>query len=354
MADSLSVAVMTRDEAQKLDRCLASIKGFVDEVVVLDTGSKDDSIEVAKSHGARVESIVWPDSFSEGLNALLALVKTDWTLRMDSDEWFEPEQAARIKGLIADDAIAAYRLVIRDLMPSGGHADLILMRLWRTHESARYQKHIHETIPDASMREAFPGKRVASSDVWFWHDGHIDMTEKTPRNRRLLERQIAENPDDLQSEAMLIISMRHLGEPVGEERMLKMIDRMSGIELASKPPPQVAMLFCMYFENLSEEDALGDRAGKAARTASRWFSEAPVVVFFAARLMVARKEFARAFDLLLNLEQMASSGRYDRTIPVPKEMLGPPLWNMLGYVATQVGREDVADRCRRRLSGPSR
>src|SRR5689334_11935215 len=93
MREGVTLAVMVRDDANGLDRCLASLKEFVDEIVVLDTGSKDDSVEVAKRHGATTYEIEWRDDFSYALNILFSKVQTSWTIRLDSDEWFDPDQA---------------------------------------------------------------------------------------------------------------------------------------------------------------------------------------------------------------------------------------------------------------------
>src|SRR6185436_12736230 len=107
----LTLAVMVRDDAKKLDRCLASMRAFVDQLVVLDTGSKDDSIEVAKKYGATVHQIEWPDDFSVALNILLSKVETNWTFRLDSDEWLDPAQARAVRDLTTHDKVGGYYVV---------------------------------------------------------------------------------------------------------------------------------------------------------------------------------------------------------------------------------------------------
>src|SRR5437868_4083056 len=113
MPGALTLAVMVRDDARRLDRCLLSLQDHVGEIVVLDTGSTDDSVEVAESHKAKVEKIEWPNDFSKALNVLLAMVHTPWTLRLDSDEWIDPKQAGELRNLVKEEHSSAFRLIRR-------------------------------------------------------------------------------------------------------------------------------------------------------------------------------------------------------------------------------------------------
>src|SRR5438105_1505545 len=144
MADAITLAVMVRDDALRLDRCLASLKEFVDEIVVLDTGSVDESVDIARKHGARVEQIEWPNDFSTALNVMLGLVQTTWTLRLDSDEWFDPSQAKILRTYANADQVAGYYLTRRDMMPSGSYDEIYVLRLWRTHRDIQYEGVVHE------------------------------------------------------------------------------------------------------------------------------------------------------------------------------------------------------------------
>ncbi|MDP6775756.1 MAG: glycosyltransferase, partial [Candidatus Latescibacteria bacterium] len=79
-AQKLSVCMIARDEAQFLTRCLESIQGLADEVVVGDTGSTDDTRQVAVEGGARVVEAPWEDDFSLARNAVLEEATGDWVL----------------------------------------------------------------------------------------------------------------------------------------------------------------------------------------------------------------------------------------------------------------------------------
>src|SRR5689334_18098082 len=136
---SVSLAVMVRDEAVRLKRCLESARDAFDEIVVLDTGSKDDTVAVARSLGARVSEMEWPGSFSVAFNTLLDEIRTDWTFRLDSDEWFGVEPGSPIRDAMQDDTKYGYKLQMRDILPTGGHREFALFRMWRTNPAMRYR-----------------------------------------------------------------------------------------------------------------------------------------------------------------------------------------------------------------------
>ncbi|MFM7790363.1 MAG: glycosyltransferase family 2 protein, partial [Microcystis panniformis] len=86
----LSLCMIVKNEAENLRRCLDSVKGVVDEMIVMDTGSTDDTIAIAKSYGAIVPSYDWRGNFSEARNKALKYVTCDWILVLDADEELNP------------------------------------------------------------------------------------------------------------------------------------------------------------------------------------------------------------------------------------------------------------------------
>ncbi len=84
--DGISLCMIVKNEAQNLPRCLASAQPYVNELVVVDTGSQDKTREIAAAHGARVEQFIWCDDFAAARNYALTLVGCDWVLMLDADE----------------------------------------------------------------------------------------------------------------------------------------------------------------------------------------------------------------------------------------------------------------------------
>ncbi|MBN8816616.1 MAG: glycosyltransferase family 2 protein [Sphingomonas sp.] len=189
MADprpSLAAVLIVRDEARCIARCLDSVRPWVDRIVVLDTGSRDDTIAIARRCGAEVSEMAWPDSFAEARNAALALSDADWNLVIDADEWIErggealrawcagPRRLGRVT-IVSDGAAGnATRNRITRLLPRGVH----------------FAGRVHEQVASDLSR--------ADIDLTIGHDGYADaqLARKRERNRPLLLAELSDQPDD--------------------------------------------------------------------------------------------------------------------------------------------------------------
>lgn len=99
----LSVAVITKNAARHLEACLQSV-AFADQIVVVDSGSSDDTVRIARSAGAEVIETDWP-GFGPQKNRALALCRHPWVLSLDADECLSDELAAEVRGIIAAAAV---------------------------------------------------------------------------------------------------------------------------------------------------------------------------------------------------------------------------------------------------------
>ncbi|MBC8066081.1 MAG: glycosyltransferase family 2 protein, partial [Chlorobia bacterium] len=93
----LSACLIVKNESKNLSRCLESLKGIVDEIVVVDTGSTDDTVAIAESFGAKMGSFEWSHDFSAARNHSLEIATGDWVLWIDADEVLVPESVSAIQ-----------------------------------------------------------------------------------------------------------------------------------------------------------------------------------------------------------------------------------------------------------------
>ena len=107
----LSLSMIVRDEAERIEDCLRSVQGFVDEMVVVDTGSNDNTAALAQAMGARVEQIPWPGDFAPARNQALEWVQGDWVLVLDADERLLPEAWAPLRALMAQPDVLVINLL---------------------------------------------------------------------------------------------------------------------------------------------------------------------------------------------------------------------------------------------------
>ena len=97
----MSLTMIVRDEEKNLSSCLESVRGVFDEIIVVDTGSKDRTIEIARSFGASVFAFEWIDSFAAARNEALSHAKGDYAFWLDADDVVEPRELEKLRALLA-------------------------------------------------------------------------------------------------------------------------------------------------------------------------------------------------------------------------------------------------------------
>ena len=97
---TLSLCMITKNEENNLSRCLDCIKEFVDEIIIVDTGSTDKTVEIAKSYGAHIYHYDWNNDFSKARNVSLQKATKDWILVLDADEVLPYEEGLKLKNII--------------------------------------------------------------------------------------------------------------------------------------------------------------------------------------------------------------------------------------------------------------
>src|SRR5262245_5780920 len=98
---SVSLCMIVRDEAEVLGRCLSTVADLVDELVIVDTGSRDRTSAIAQEFGARVEPFRWCDDFAAARNHSFSLATCDWILWLDADDVLLPDARAGFAALKA-------------------------------------------------------------------------------------------------------------------------------------------------------------------------------------------------------------------------------------------------------------
>jgi hypothetical protein len=186
----VALVMIVRNEAARVMRAIASLRSHVDELVVLDTGSTDATLDLARAAGARTGRFEWCDDFSAARNAALALADADWHVIVDADEWLA-DGARSLLALrhTAPDFVGAVRVDSRFDTPAGvSTAPSWLSRVLP--RGVRYAGRIHEQ-PTHNL----PVRRL---QVVLEHDGYRAeaLQAKAGRNARLLAEAIARAPDD--------------------------------------------------------------------------------------------------------------------------------------------------------------
>lgn len=182
--------MIARDEARCIQRSLASARPWVDEMVVLDTGSRDDTVARAQAAGARVVRFDWTDDFAAARNHALAQTDADWRLVLDADEWIEAGGAGvrlAIGPVLPGAGAFVGQVEVASDFDDGGRVQRTSSWISRLlPRGVTYAGRVHE-----QPVHQFPVRRLL---VRIGHDGYrqAQMQAKRGRNRRLLEAMLHE------------------------------------------------------------------------------------------------------------------------------------------------------------------
>ncbi|OXM85063.1 tetratricopeptide repeat-containing glycosyltransferase family 2 protein [Paenibacillus rigui] len=201
MIGTLGIHIIVKDESDWLGSCLESVKG-ADEIIVVDTGSCDGSVRIAKSYGARVFHLPWEDDFSQPRNEALRHASTDWVCYLDADEHLS-EGMGSLKELLrtASTEIQAFTLLIENVLGPGVEDRLLhrSIRLFRSNKGFRFEGRIHEQIGHSIVRLHGAGS-IKDCAVTIRHYGYmhdiLQRKNKIGRNESLLVKALDEQPDD--------------------------------------------------------------------------------------------------------------------------------------------------------------
>jgi tetratricopeptide (TPR) repeat protein len=114
---TVGLSMIVKNESQTLGACLRSVSGIVSQIVIADTGSTDNTVDIAREFGATVVPVPWENHFGNARNAALRLMQTDWVLVLDADEELDAEARDQIPNLLSSNA-GGYLVPIRNYIPT--------------------------------------------------------------------------------------------------------------------------------------------------------------------------------------------------------------------------------------------
>ncbi|WP_425058769.1 hypothetical protein SCACP_34250 [Sporomusa carbonis] len=199
----LSLCMIAKDEEKNLPRCLRSVAGVVDEIIVVDTGSTDRTVEIAREFGAKVYTFPWNDNFSDARNLSLEMASGNWILFLDADEELTPDSGIALKQAIEATDVDGYFVTIINYLGNEGWNDTcpdLVFRLFRNRPDYRFRGAIHEQIVDAILENNSQACCRRAENITLLHYGYLDrqIEEKDKKNRNLhiIEKELADNPQN--------------------------------------------------------------------------------------------------------------------------------------------------------------
>jgi glycosyltransferase involved in cell wall biosynthesis len=211
MQSGISAALIVRNEEGFLPGCLTSIAGEVDEIVIVDTGSTDRTLDIARSFGATLLHHRWSGDFAEARNRGLEAASGEWILYIDADERLTaPPGRALADQLQGPDTFAARPL----FFPRPSFTPYRELRLFRNDPRLRFSQAMHETIvPALDELIASLGATVVEVDATILHLGYEgDLGPKHRRNLPLLRAAVTRTPDRVYLWHQLAETLEALGD----------------------------------------------------------------------------------------------------------------------------------------------
>lgn len=204
MHPSLSACLITLNEAPVIARALASLRGAVDEIVVVDGGSTDATVGLARAAGARVVLEPWRHDFAHARNVAVAAATGDWVLFLDSDETLEPGGGELLRIAARSGQHPAWLVHIRHAT-AGGDSTNERVRFGRRDPTRRFERRIHERVIPA-----FTSVGRTTATIRHWPNPPAQRHVKHRRNLHLLDLHLAEQPDDLYCRVERLHTLRAL------------------------------------------------------------------------------------------------------------------------------------------------
>jgi len=293
LPEGISLCMIVKNEERFLADCLRSVRDVVDEINVVDTGSTDRTVEIAREHGARVIFREWRNDFSWARNEALAMATRRWTLVLDADEEITPESLPLLRALRETPAgiTGVYTRIQNVVDDQSGAATMThaLARIFPTTPRIRYRNVIHESVTLDGDQHLVS----VTSPILIRHKGYTaDVMEgkaKIARNKPLLERAVREAADDSFSWFNFGVSAIVSGDFEGGIEALERMFAMPGPQRAFFPVGYV-MLASAYADGRKDLD-------KAIALLDEGLERAPGhpnIVFTRAHLLSLQNRFEEA------------------------------------------------------------
>ncbi len=191
----VTLSMIVKNEEKYLTECLQSVQGVVDEIVIVDTGSTDKTIEIAQRFDAKTYHFEWINDFAAARNFALEKSCGDWILYLDADERLNDKSKKIIKELTSCKKNEAYYCVIRNVDEKRNDKSLMIYpRLFPNKKYIRFTGAVHEQIDEALSENRIP---ITRTNIEILHLGYgiekEGLQKKAFRNLEILKREYSKN-----------------------------------------------------------------------------------------------------------------------------------------------------------------
>lgn len=200
----ISQCMIVKNEEKYIERALSWGMGIVSEQIVVDTGSTDRTVEIARQMGAKVYNFTWIDDFSAAKNYAISKASHEWIAFLDADEYMTEEDAGKVMSCLEKIQNSAYDGIMSAWIHMTGEGQILgvdtQIRIFRNIPTLRYRRRIHEYLTfSGNLHE----KNIdMAGEISIYHTGYgekeIQERKKSERNIKLIEKELKDNPQDFE------------------------------------------------------------------------------------------------------------------------------------------------------------
>lgn len=304
----ITALILTRDNSRTIKNCILALKNAVDEIIVVDTGSTDDTVQTAESLGAHVHHFQWVDDFSKARNYALSLANTNWVISVDSDEVLFEEDSRKIRKFAKEFTNYPHPLAIA-IATMNKIGDVFHrsneLRMFKNNGAIEWKNRIHEMpVIKSNPKQSL---RIINSDIRFFHDGYdIENNSKgLQRNIRLLQMSVEEEPENLLMRYLLGRDLLGANRVVESISQLEYAEQLSLVETEHPMRPELYRTLVTAYERAN----LLDKAIEKSEEMMHLFPSYPDGFFQHGVLTMQKmsREIAIAQNDVLQSKQLSSN-----------------------------------------------
>ncbi len=353
--------MIAKNEAANLPRCLASVEGLADKLLVTDTGSTDDTVALAEQAGASVDYFEWADDFSAAYTHCISRAKTEWILLLDADEELLAKSRDEVRRAIGRGEVLAYTVLRQDLQDANRpdvYTEMVQTRLFRYRKGMRFAGRIHHqfTPPLEEFANA-EGRKLHASTIRLRHYGYVgrEKRPKLERAERLMAMELEDRPDQFYFLVELGRTRIALGDESGIELLRRAAEQVAAANpQVEKSPGQLAQLL----EHVLACDVLPEGFSlslhRAEEIAVERFPNSVPLLWQRALARFKSGRFEESARLLEQILELGHTRQYDKLASFEPDILGRDARLNLGVCYTRLGRVNEALRCFEQLAADSK
>jgi len=320
--------MIVKDEEDHLVGCLKSVEGVADEIIIVDTGSRDNTLSIAKSFGAKLYYHEWEDNFAIPRNVSIEHAGGEWILMLDADEQLEQQSKAEVRKLTGNHDVLGYRVLIQ-LHPEW--TEMRSVRLFRNIPQMRFAGVYHEELQvTEDMRQKFVDAGIRIIHKPFSPE---DFNRKYERNVTMLKKHISRYPKSIYQMLDLIRIYLETDALSEAERILSRVYLLINREKLDERKRKFFLInYYQYklkylFKNNADSLTMLTFCEEALLVSPL----CPLFLFEAAQLLYKLKSYEQAMDYFKKCLAYRKDDNFDRSVMFPKDMVDTKALSGLGY-----------------------